>query len=907
MQALQQLLYSDLPIPVWQILLYAGAISYFMIQRWFKLSFVTSFILVLYWLHYSFRADLVSITSDDQLARAIYYILGFALILLCIFALSFLEVDADALLNKREKEITFLKAQAKNAEKTAEALKAQLGKNQNQDSNPKKKLEKKLNAKIDKLEHRLQEAESLLETRDAEISDLRSTVAEVRESASASEALLAMYKNEEISSKKQLEEELNAKIDELRYRLQEREKLLEERNAEISSLQAIASCAETSVSALKAQLEEVTIGESPASAKLSRELNSKIAILESKLKEDETLLENRNSEITALRARATQAENTVATIQTQWEKEQSQISAGNEKLEEEFRARISELENQLSQNKGLLDQSNTEIAKFKAKASEADKKVEALAAQVEKDQSQSSASKKKLEERFHARITKLENQLKQGEDLLEKRNTEIAELQAKASEAQKHASVVKTQSEKDKVEMATDKETLERQFNTRIEELQRRLQEGESLLEQRNAEIAQLQARASDAETSISALKAQIEKGAASESTATRKTEAELNNKIATLADKIKQGETLLENRNAEIASIRAKAADAEKYGAALKAQLEEDKTQLTAANNANKKSQEEFSARISNLEDQLKEREALIKTRNAEIAEIKATATEASKNASALTAQLEKDKSQASTASRKIEEELNAKIANLENKLRQSETLLQERKAEITGLQAKAADAETNASLRAQFENDQAQWVSAKKKLEDEFNSKIAKLETQLKESETLLQKRNAEIAGLKPKTPGKNDKSGTSKPNLLAKRQPGEAVGPEDKDSTEEDVRRKLHQFQYAVKYLEDEIKEKDRLLGLMAKKTAQPQVSTKNSVDEDFKKKIHQLEQAVKYLEAQGKEKDGLLGLMAKRNRELADLKLKAEERLEALEAGVNTDQKGKENQPDIQSER
>ena len=45
------------------------------------------------------------------------------------------------------------------------------------------------------------------------------------------------------------------------------------------------------------------------------------------------------------------------------------------------------------------------------------------------------------------------------------------------------------------------------------------------------------------------------------------------------------QGETLLENRKAEIASIRAKAADAEKCAAALKAQLEEVKTQITAAN----------------------------------------------------------------------------------------------------------------------------------------------------------------------------------------------------------------------------------------------------------------------------------------------------------------------------------
>jgi hypothetical protein len=90
-------------------------------------------------------------------------------------------------------------------------------------------------------------------------------------------------------------------------------------------------------------------------------------------------------------------------------------------------------------------------------------------------------------------------------------------------------------------------------------------------------------------------------------------------------------------------------------------------------------------------------------------------------------------------------------------------------------------------------------------------------------------------------------------------------------------------------------------------MAKKTSQAQGSAKSAVDEDLKKKLHQLEQAVKYLENQGKEKDGLLGLMAKRNRELADLKSKAEERLEALEANIDKDQTGKGSQTDVASER
>jgi predicted AAA+ superfamily ATPase len=83
-------------------------------------------------------------------------------------------------------------------------------------------------------------------------------------------------------------------------------------------------------------------------------------------------------------------------------------------------------------------------------------------------------------------------------------------------------------------------------------------------------------------------------------------------------------------------------------------------------------------------------------------------------------------------------------------------------------------------------------------------------------------------------------------------------------------------------------------------MVKKGTQTQsANNKNTVDEDVKKKVQQLEQSVKYFEAQVKEKDGLLSLMAKRNRELADLKSKAEERLETSEGEINEAQTGKEN--------
>jgi chromosome segregation ATPase len=903
MQALQQLVYSDLPIPVWQIVLYVGFISYFMIQRWFKLSFVTSFVLVLYWLHYAFRADLVSITNEDQLARAIYYVLAFALILLIIFALSFLEVDADSLLAKREREITFLRAKAKNAEKTASVLQDQLEKGESQDSNAKKKLEKKFNVKIEKLEKRLQEAESLLETRDAEISDLQTNAVAAQKNASAFESLLEMYQTQESHTKKKLEEELTAKIEMLQHQLQEGEILVEKRNAEIAELRAEALDAETHAAAFKAQLEgDQAYNAVAANKKLEDDLTARIAELQHKLRQGESLLEQREMAISELQARASEAETNASTLKAQLESKLDNESA-SDKLEENLNYQINQLKNELMQGESLLEKRNAEVSEFKAKALEADKRASALKAQLDKDQTQGSFSKKKLEEKFNAKIAKLENQLKQSEALLEKRNTEISDLQAKASEAEKNASALQNQSENARTAVAAAHKKLEEELNARIGKLEKDSKERENLLEDRNSHFAELQARASEAEKNASTLKARLEKEQTDASAANKKLERELNAKIETFEEKLKQGETLLENRNTEITALRAKVSEAEKHASTLKSRLEKEQTQLAAANG---KMAEELNDKITKLENQLKQGESLLEARNAEIAELKARASEAEKNASTLKVQLEKHQSQASAADSKLAEELNARIAKLEDQLKQGENALAKRNAEIAEFKAKAVELDKNASAsKAQLETNRTQTSALNKKLGDELKAKVAKIEDQLKQSKSLLEERNTEISELKAKQAEWDKSPSESKPPMAINRQ-GTQVS-DGKSMPEEDVRRKLHQFQYAVKYLEDEIKEKDRLLGLMAKKNVQSQASAKSAVDEDFKKKIHQLEQAVKYLENQGKEKDGLLGLMAKRNRELADLKSKAEERLEALEANIAADQTAKGMQPDIGSER
>jgi CAP-Gly domain-containing linker protein 1 len=824
MQPLTQLVYFDLPIPVWHIVSYVAVMSLLMSQRKFKLAIVTSYALVLFWFHYAFRAELVALINGDNVARTVYYALAFALVLLSIYALFLLEdEEAEFELEKRRKEIAGLRAKAKEAKKKVTELKAQLKKDQSHDSASRDQLEEEFKAEIQSLEGKLRESESRIEQRETQIAELQSKILETEENASALKSQLEKDQSQDSASRDQLEEEFNIKIQSLEVKLKASQRLIEEREAEISELQTKTQGAEKDTDALRAQLESLQLHGSSTDQQPDRELQVKIADLEKQLKESESLLGIRKVKMDELKARTRDAE----------------------------------------------------------------KHAVELKAQLEKDQTNQSNAKKKLETEFNAKVDKLHRQLKESAGVLEKRDTEIAELQAKTRDAERHAATLKAQSAKDQAEESASRSKREEEFNDKIMHLETRLRERESLLEKRDAEIAEFQAKTREVEKDASALKAQLEKNQAQEFACRSKIEEELNAKIDRLENRLEENKGLLERRDAEIAELQAKARDAEKDAASLKAQIAKDQDQECASRS---RLEEELNTKIDKLEDQLEERASLLERRNAEIAELQAKARDAEKDAASLKAQLTKDLTQESASRSKLEKEFSAKVDKLENQLEESRALLERRSAEIAELQAKARDAEKDAaSLKAQLTKDQTQESASKSKLVKELTDRITNLENLLKESESLLQKRDTEIAALRPKGPATDKKSGPLKPLLGANRLGAAPKGGDDKKTVEEDVRKKLHQFQYAVKYLEDQIKEKDRLLGLMAKKGTQSQGSIKqNTVDDDLKRKVQQLEQSVKYFEGQVKEKDGLLGLMAKRNRELAEAKTKAEEKLERSQA-------------------
>ena len=268
----------------------------------------------------------------------------------------------------------------------------------------------------------------------------------------------------------------------------------------------------TNASALKAQLENGQTQEPGDHSKLEEELTAKIDKLQIQLEDAESLLAIRKSKIDELKASTREAEKNADALKAQLEGFQSEGSTSGNMLEEELSRKIDNLEHQLKEGESLLNSRHAEIAELKTKASEADKKADVLKAQLEKDHTAKSAARNKLQEEFNAKIAKLERRLKESETLLGKRDTEIADLTARTHDAEKNGADLKTKLEDDQSKESAAKKKLEEEFNAAIAKLELRLKEGENLLQKRDAEIAQLQTKTQEAEENASVLKAQLER-----------------------------------------------------------------------------------------------------------------------------------------------------------------------------------------------------------------------------------------------------------------------------------------------------------------------------------------------------------------------------------------------------------
>ena len=91
MGSISDLGFVSLSIPAWQLALYIGLVSLFLIWRKARWAFLLTYLFSLYWGYYLFAQDLLKATQGDTTVQAAYLGFGLGLLALIIVALFYEE------------------------------------------------------------------------------------------------------------------------------------------------------------------------------------------------------------------------------------------------------------------------------------------------------------------------------------------------------------------------------------------------------------------------------------------------------------------------------------------------------------------------------------------------------------------------------------------------------------------------------------------------------------------------------------------------------------------------------------------------------------------------------------------------------------------------------------------------
>ena len=327
MENLQRLLLSELGVPVWQLALFVGLISFFMLTYRVRVGLIATYLLVLYWNYYVFREYLYSVASGNFLALIAYVFFGLALAGLSLYTCFYFKESGHLpgfpgfeisrlqgiLLKRMEKmESVVLEAEAKTVNEVREfnllrqevndrflPLEAQLQRIEEASSGRGsifKELETKQTDQTHGLEDQLREKEDSLKLRDDELRDLKSAVearvAELRAKLQGVEEDLSRRE----SGFKEAREKFAARVDDLENQLREGENLREMQLREAERLRAELEARLTGLLSQPQETEEVPGVKDRLSKEMEEKLTARIHELEIELEVKEKLTEALNAE-----------------------------------------------------------------------------------------------------------------------------------------------------------------------------------------------------------------------------------------------------------------------------------------------------------------------------------------------------------------------------------------------------------------------------------------------------------------------------------------------------------------------------------------------------------------------------------------------------------------------------------
>jgi chromosome segregation ATPase len=401
---------------------------------------------------------------------------------------------------------------------------------------------------------------------------------------------------------KELEQTFTGKVHALEIQLTTKEQLLKDHDKELKTVQqelnkarATRSQAENSLAEeLKKEKHALQLKDS-AIKELEKNLTAKIRALDVQLNEKQNLLQSRSMELETLRAdvnvltkqladAASVKDRAEKLLQQELQREKEVLQSKDlafKELRESATARVHALETQLNDKDKLMTEREKELGTLKlqlTRTGAAKNQVESsLADELRKEREAlraKDAAIKELEKDWRGKVHALESQMSEKQELLQIRSTELEAL-------------------KSEVGLLT----------VRVADTALTKERGEKVLQQElNKKTELLQ----------------------SKDRAFKELETNLSTRFQDLENQLSEKEASLKERNAELDALRSQLT---KMGAAkqdvedlLRNELGKTKTVLEAKDSTLKELEEGLSKSVKHLENQLRERDTLLSSRDGEL-----------------------------------------------------------------------------------------------------------------------------------------------------------------------------------------------------------------------------------------------------------------------------------------------
>jgi chromosome segregation ATPase len=336
---------------------------------------------------------------------------------------------------------------------------------------------------------------------------------------------------------KELEQTFTGKVHALEIQLTTKEQLLKDHDKELKTVQqelnkarATRSQAENSLAEeLKKEKHALQLKDS-AIKELEKNLTAKIRALDVQLNEKQNLLQSRSMELETLRAdvnvltkqladAASVKDRAEKLLQQELQREKEVLQSKDlafKELRESATARVQALETQLNDKDNLLTEREKELGTLKlqlTRTGAAKNQVESsLADELRKEREAlraKDAAIKELEKDWRGKVHALESQMSEKQELLQIRSTELEALKsevglltvrvADTALTKERGEKVLQQELKKKTELLQSKDRafkeLETNLSTRFQDLENQLSEKEASLKERNAELDALRSQ----------------------------------------------------------------------------------------------------------------------------------------------------------------------------------------------------------------------------------------------------------------------------------------------------------------------------------------------------------------------------------------------------------------------------